>query len=202
MLFVPEGDDRLRIMSFDPGTDTLGSSVLEANLRTWELTVLDAQTFVAKRPLRYNPAYQDPIELHGDRMARLMSHREAVGRHLMCWGVHAVACESPFMGIRAQAFEALVECVDVIRWTVHKHDPTMPFTTITPPQAKKVVGASFKGADKNDVRKGIAAMLANPQVGLTYAAHQPFESVDEHSIDAMAVGICHYQQWVEALSCS
>lgn len=200
MLIVPDGDDRLRIISFDPGTDTLGSSVLEINLRTLQLVVLDAQTFVSRRPMRFRPGYQVMEELHGDRQARLMSHRNSVIGHLRRWQPHAVACESPYMGIRAQAFEALVECVNVIRWAVYESDPTLSFEMITPPQAKKTVGASFKGADKNDVRLGIQSMFEQSNGGMIYCAHQPFESLDEHSIDAIAVGICHYQQWVDHLT--
>lgn len=200
MLIVPDNDDRLRIVSFDPGTDTLGSSVLEINLRTLQLTVLDAQTFVARRPMRYRPGYRIVEDLHGDRHARLMSHRNSVMSHLSRWQPHAVACESPFMGIRAQAFGALVECVNVLRYAVYEYDATVSFEMITPPQAKKTVGASFKGADKNDVKLGIQALFETSNGRMVYGAYQPFESIDEHSVDAIAVGLCHYQQWVDLLT--
>jgi Holliday junction resolvasome RuvABC endonuclease subunit len=200
MLIVPTGDDRLRIVSFDPGTDTLGSSVLEINVRTLQLTVLDAQTFVSRRPIRYRPEYQRVEEVYGDRLARLSSHRHAVIGHLVRWQPHTVACESPFMGMRAQAFEALIECVNVIRWAVHDHDPTVPVEMISPPQAKKTVGASFRGSDKNDVRQGVEKLIDQSQGQMTYQAYQPFHTLDEHSIDAIAVGICHYQQWVDILT--
>jgi Holliday junction resolvasome RuvABC endonuclease subunit len=200
MLIVPDSDDRLRIVSFDPGTDTLGSSVLELNVRTLQLTVLDAQTFVSRRPIRYRPGYQRIEEIYGDRLARLSSHRQAVMGHLHRWQPHVVACESPFMGMRAQAFEALIECVNVIRWAVHDFDPTVPVEMITPPQAKKTVGASFKGSDKNDVRLGIQSLFEESNGQLVYRAYQPFDQIDEHSIDAIAVGVCHYQQWVEFLT--
>lgn len=198
MLLVPDGDERLRIVAIDPGTDTMGTAVVELHTRTLVVRVLDAQTFVARRSMRYFGGYQMIEEMHGDRHARLMTHADAISRHLQHWYPHSVACESPFMGNRPQAFEALTECVNVIRLAVFNHDPTLAFVSITPPQAKKTVGASFKGADKNDVRVGVAALIQ--QGAISYEANVPFDRIDEHSVDALAVGLCHCQQWVEHLT--
>lgn len=176
----------------------MGTSVVELHTRTFAIRVLDAQTFVARRSMRYFGGYQAIEEMHGDRHARLMTHADAIARHLRHWYPHCIACESPFMGSRAQAFEALTECVNVLRLTAFRHDPTVSFTMITLPQAKKTVGASFKGAEKNDVRLGILALMQ--QGNISYEANIPFERLDEHSVDALAVGLCHCQQWVDYLT--
>lgn len=197
MLIVPQDDNHLRLMGFDPGTDTLGTCVLDVDLRTMRAGFVDAQTFTAQRPLRYAPEYQSIQETHGDRHARLMAHRDAVSAHVHTWRPHAVACESPFMARHAQAFEALVECMNTIRMAVYEFDPSIGFETITPPQAKRTVGASFKGAGKEAVAQGVWKLI---EVGdVDYLQARPFTSLDEHTTDAMAVVLCHYQQWLEYL---
>lgn len=186
MLILPRADEPIRIMSFDPGTETLGMAISDVDLYTQVSTVVHAETFKASKYVANRDGYLLTQEMHGDRQARLYSHSNNVYRHLCGWRPHLVISESPFMGMRAQAFEALVECVGMIRWTIHNYDPTLPFDVISPMSAKKAVGASGRGMDKHDVKRRLVEMCGEGQ--LVYLGHPPLEALDEHSIDAIAVG--------------
>ena len=201
MLQVPPGDHILRLIGIDPGTDTLGVAALEVDLVHLQATVVDAQTFVAKYAMKYGVHYQSIGDKLGARYGRLRSHADAIMAYFCDFRPHDVACESPFMGRHAEAFQALTECLDMLRWSAYRYDPSVGFTLVTPPQAKKAVGVSHQGTTKDDIKVAIAGMLQQPaQYGLHYRANCPLEHLDEHSVDALAVAIHQYQQWVEALT--
>lgn len=186
MLILPPADETVRIMSFDPGTDTLGLAVSDANFASDQVTVIHAETFKASKYVNLHDEYQLTQETHGDRQARLQSHHDRVLMHMEHWQPHIVVSESPFMGMRAQAFEALVECVNALRWATAHYNPTMPLEVISPMSAKKVVGASGRGKDKHDVKNCIVALMQQRRI--FYTGMVPFEQLDEHCIDAITVG--------------
>lgn len=186
MLILPPADETVRIMSFDPGTDTLGLAVSDANFATGQVSVIHAETFKASKYVNLHDEYQLTQETYGDRQARLQSHHDRVLMHMEHWLPHIVVSESPFMGMRAQAFEALVECVNTLRWATYHFNPTVPLEVISPMSAKKVVGASGRGKDKHDVKDCIVSLMN--QHYLTYQGMVPFDNLDEHSIDAITVG--------------
>lgn len=186
MLILPRADELVRIMSFDPGTETLGMAISDVNLSSGVSTVVHAETFKASKYVSNRDGYLLTQEMHGDRQARLQSHSNNVFRHLYGWRPHLVISESPFMGMRAQAFEALVECVGMLRWTVQHYDPTLYFDVVSPMSAKKAVGASGRGMDKHDVKRRLIELCEEGQ--LAYIGTPPLVSLDEHSIDAIAVG--------------
>lgn len=186
MLILPPADETVRIMSFDPGTDTLGLAVSDANFATGQVHAIHVETFKASKYVNLHDEYQLVTETHGDRQARLRSHYDRAFTQLEHWQPHIVVSESPFMGMRAQAYAALVECVDTLRWALAHYNPTMPLELIPPMSAKKVVGASGRGKDKDDVQRCIASLIEQQRI--VYSGMLPFHTLDEHSIDAMTVG--------------
>ncbi len=58
-----------RIIGIDPGTNTLGVSCLDLDLRTGELTLIDSRTFHGARMVRERQRLAD---VYGDRFARLL----------------------------------------------------------------------------------------------------------------------------------
>jgi Holliday junction resolvasome RuvABC endonuclease subunit len=83
---------------------------------------------------------------------------------------------------RPQAYGALTEVVSMIRSTVIDHDWFVPFSLVDPPTVKMAVGAKGN-ADKDGV---MAAMKLIPEI----TALIDCSTLDEHSVDAIAVGYC------------
>lgn len=168
-----------RVTGIDPGTDTLGVSVLDVDLTSGQVSVLDARTFVAKRCLAN---YRDLANVHGERMARLAAHEDNLVGYFKTWHPHSIISESPYMGKFPQAFAALTECMTAIRRAVWRYDQDLSLLEVDPPTAKKAVGAPGRGGDKDAVKKALLQLttLCNPN-GV------PLPQLDEHSIDAIAV---------------
>lgn len=188
MLTLPTYGNHLRLLSIDPGTDTLGTCVFDVDLAAWKVTILDAFTYRASRAVIHDHQYQESMLTHGDRHARLEFHKNNVGSILRHFDVHRVASESAFMGMRAQAFEALVECVSAIRHAVWEYNPSMQMEMISPTAAKKAVQAK-PPRKKPEVEAAVLDIIRNPRVfPITYQGRFALESLDEHTMDAIAVG--------------
>lgn len=179
MLYIPGGPTVYRILGIDPGTNTLGIAIVDLDLTTRIPSITMATTLNAGKEVT---SYPQMIDVHGERRAKLYSHHLNLRYILQQYKPNAVISESPYMGRFAAAFEALVECLFMIRDTILEYDPSMPLETIDPPNAKKAVGASGRGGDKDAVRK---AVLALP--GLMNNTGSSLSLLDEHAIDAIAV---------------
>lgn len=191
MIFGTPVNRPYRVVGIDPGTNTLGFSVLDLNVFTGIVDLVYVTTLKAVQSLNHFQPYRD---VHGDRSAKLHAHKENL-REMFCHFLPtAIICESPFLGKFPQAFEALVECKMAIRAAVYEYDPTVPLETVDPPTAKMAVGAPGKSKDKEDVKR---AILRLPIIQNLSGLH--LESLDEHSIDSIAVGFTKCQQIRNAL---
>lgn len=182
MLLQPQGSSRYRILGIDPGTDTLGASVLEVDLVTREVVLLESSTFDGTQLARY---FTNVATWHGDRAARLMAHEANLYGYMVFMQPHSVIAESPFLRKFPQAFAALTECMSHIRRAVIRYDPFMPLLQIDPPTVKLAMGVGKKGSTKDDVKRGliaeiIAGRILNPN-------NIDIELLDEHSVDSIAV---------------
>ena len=189
MLVLPQINEPYRIVSIDPGTNTLGVALLEVDLVYFNITLLNAFTLNSGTNIH---AFPTVLESHGERYTKLFSHSQNLLIIFNQYHPHSVICESPFLGRFPQAFEALVECKIMIRNALLSHDPSMPLETVDPPTAKLAVGAPGRGGDKEVVKKAILNLdnLVLPNVNF-------IESLDEHSIDAIAVGYYKAKQVIE-----
>lgn len=179
-LHIPDSDTIYRLMAIDPGTNTLGFCIIEIDLVTLEKTVIFVHTLVANKTM---DNYGTILESYGEKLARLRSHFEALYYHMCEWNVHGVVSESPYMGRFPQAFMSLVECMDTIRQAVMQYDISITLETIDPASVKTAVGVSGKDGDKT---KMLEAMKNRPDLKL--ASGIDLNALDEHSIDALAVG--------------
>lgn len=186
MLPHPPGVEPYRIVSIDPGTDTLGTAVLDIDLDQRQVAVAEVYTFHGSRLQRLFPLV---VSVHGERMARLMAHEENLLSFFNYARPHGIVSESPYMGRFPSAFAALTECVSAIRRAVHRYDPLMPLHVVDPSTVKKNVGVKGTSGDKSAMARAIANLpdLKNP-------SQIPFAELDEHSVDAIAVG--YYQAGV------
>jgi Holliday junction resolvasome RuvABC endonuclease subunit len=171
----------LRIIGIDPGTETLGVSVLDVSLTTNQIVLQYVSTYTATQLIRLFHL-QWISQVHGDRIARLKAHEENLYSLFTTFRPHEIVSESPYLGRFPAAYAALVECMSVIRSAVMRYDFRMPLHTLDPPTVKTRLGVSGKSGDKTHMREGLLRLpdLENPQ-------RIPIELLDEHSIDAMAV---------------
>lgn len=180
MLFIPNTCHQYRLLSIDPGTTTLGVSILSIDLATGLKRVELAYTLNAAKSIYRYPNIE---ETQGERHAKLTSHYNAVLRIMREWNVHGVVSESPYLGKFAQAFEALVECLQMLEAAVTHYNPQMELRTIDPSTVKMNVGVNGKSNDKTLVGD---AILKLPD--LQFAPYVDLASLDEHSWDSIAVG--------------
>lgn len=183
-MMVIDSEERYyqRIVSTDPGTNTLGVAVLQ--IRDGKLYVEHAATFLIGK---LATAYPIIIEYHGEKIAKLHAITECITTLLRAWQPTWIASEGPYLGRFPRAFAALVECVDAIRRAVISYDSFTGLSVTDPATVKKSVGVNGKSGDKELMR---AAIAAHPLLVFTDAVN--IDALDEHSIDAIAVGVCFY----------
>ena len=129
--------------------------------------------------------YEYCIQLHGEKIAKLIALQRAMVKMFNAWEPHWIVSESPYMGRFPQAFAALTECLDMIRRSVIDYNKVLPLDSIDPSSVKKGVGVSGKSGDKDKMSKALTNLV---KVGkLTLAEGIDLDSLDEHSIDATAV---------------
>lgn len=176
--------DTTCIVGIDPGSDTLGLSIIKIRIPTLEIVAIEAQTFTGSRMFSNN-GWQASVL--GERYARIHAHKVNLVQLFTDINPINIACEGPFFSQRRpSAFGSLMEVLSMIREAVELYDPWRTLYVIDPPTVKKSVGAPGN-AMKDVVRKHVIELLKPYYVG-----PKPIEELDEHSIDAIAVAYCRY----------
>ena len=188
MGFKPEGCTKYRVLGIDPGTTTCGYSVLEYDILTLEATVLHSETVKTTKLEGY---YEEKIEQHGDRYARLRALEDELLYVMKKYKVHRVISESPYMSRRPQAYAALVECLYAIQNAVIRYSAEMGLETVTPSEAKKCVGVPGNSGDKEAILRALKTEVAERRL----VCEIDLDTLDEHSTDAIAVNYSVIQNW-------
>lgn len=174
-----ESPNILKVGCLDPGTDTLGASLLTLDLTNGERGCPFSHTFQAA-------PWIDPIgftsQFQGARYARLERHSIALREFFTEHRPHIIVTEAPFLGRFPQSYAALLDCIAMVRATVEDYDPTMPLEFVDPPSAKKAVGVNPKGAQKDDIRRAVLKLPIRWGKGIDPCL------LSEHAIDSIAVG--------------
>lgn len=182
----PNARTWVNIIGLDPGSETLGVSVVQMDIKTKNIERIHAYT------LRGSKLFDDEgfeAELLGVRIARIKALKGALVRIFTLEQPINVACESPFFSMRRpSAFGALLEVVTAIREGLISYDDWLKLHLIDPPTVKKAVGAPGN-ADKDRVKQAILEHYAQHFDG----GKEEVLALDEHSIDATAVAICRRQ---------
>jgi Holliday junction resolvasome RuvABC endonuclease subunit len=180
-----------RIIGIDPGSTTLGFSVLEYDARTLKIIRTYAYTFNADK---MNLSDLDALT-HSERYARIYALQEALYDAFLVLKPNFVISESPFMAMRRpQAYGALVEVVFAIRSALRKYDPNLSLDLIDPPSAKKAVGAAGN-AKKDQVMLALRKILHQVNFDVEFS-DALFTDLDEHSVDALAIA---YSRWLKLI---
>lgn len=178
------------ILGIDPGTETMGVAIMGLDLYTKEVFAYNVFTLHASH--RVNQLGVQ-AQVYGDRFARLNSLGESLQSLCEQYTPHSVIAESPFLGRFPQSFEALVDCLSVIRRSIANYDPTLLVETVDPPSAKKAVGVNPKGSTKEDIRDAVLKLPIIRYPGVY------FEHLEEHATDAIAVAYYRIKQIKEQL---
>lgn len=180
-----------RIVGIDPGSTTLGFSVLEYDARTLRIIRTYAYTFNADK---MKLSDLDALS-HSERYARIYALMQALYEAFLELQPTFVISESPFMAMRRpQAYGALVEVVFAIRSALREYDPAMSLDLVDPPSAKNAVGASGN-AKKEQVAHAIKKILHQICFDSS-ASNITFDELDEHSVDAIAIA---YSRWLRLI---
>lgn len=178
MLFIPEGPTKYHVCGIDPGTTSLGLSVISYDIRTTLKRVeLSITLNAAKSMGKYSPV----IETNGERFARLISHKAILVDMFSYYKPNRIVSESPYLSRFPQAFAALTECLFMIEEAVRCYDFFISLEKIDPATAKTLVGVSGKSKDKEDMRRALQA-LSDLDWGFVNS-----NVLDEHSIDSLAI---------------
>lgn len=185
MLVLPDiaGEPHFRILAIDPGTTTLGIAIVDYNHVDDTYLVEHATTIPIGKLFAECVSL---IETQSEKAAKLRTVQTSVLNMLMAWNPSAVVSEGPYMGSFPSAYAALVECVSNIRFAVEQFNPFYKLAVFDPASVKKSVGVSGKSGDKELVRKALARMP-----NLLWVSDLTLNSLDEHSVDAIAVAIAY-----------
>ena len=173
----------IRIVGIDPGTSTLGFSVLDVNLDTRLVEVVFVKTLKSTKEVDLDHIL---TVNHGNRMVKIDFLYNAIYRLLWQFHPHMLIAEAPFMGRFAASYAALVEVRKGIIQAAADYNPGMFFETIEPLNVKAAVGVRLDKKTRKDkmaVKKAIATIP-----NLTWANGFSLDPLDEHSVDAIGVG--------------
>lgn len=181
---MPIGSSSLvKVIGLDPGSNTFGVSVLTIDTDSLHIVNSDAFTLVGSK-ISSNSYWVE--EIYGGRVNRILALENAL---LEIFNYHQpliIASESPFINAAfPQAGVALTEVMCSIRRAVMQHDIYKQLHLIPPSSLKNAIGAI--GNAGKDVMKEKIIQLSNQ---FSYTGNIPIALLDEHSIDALAVGYC------------
>lgn len=173
------------IIGIDPGSETLGLSVITVDVTNLQIISTQAQTFTGSK-LPYMNEWDS--EIHNNRFSRIQSHYQNLLNIFYYYQPIQIASEAPFYNPRMpMAFEVLVEVMNAIRRATHDYSQWRHLYTVPPSNVKNAVKATG-GAGKVDVK----ACLNELRPTLKLINDHEFEMFDEHSIDAIAVAYARY----------
>lgn len=178
-------DIRHRLLSIDPGFN-FGVAVIEVDFESNTCHVLHAHTFDILKIAK--SVHSELINTHGERIAKLKAIETIVSGMMIAWDVSGVVSESPYLGRFANSFQSLVECLCYIQNGIFVNTSEFPLALLDPTTVKRSVGAP-KSKDKDAVKQAVRKLN-----WVTYAVPGLLDDLDEHGVDAIAVGLARFIQ--------
>lgn len=177
----------MRILSVDPGSINTGISILELD-KDNNIKIIFVDTFNAKNYLKLS---KDILEIHGSRFTRINGICNYFNKIIDIYKPDCIASEAPFYNPKNPgAYGALVEVVTSLKLTAFNLDNTLPFELIPPSNVKNAFGVNGGSGDKELMR------LALSKLNISYELSS-FDSLDEHSIDSIAVGVAKIKELIK-----
>lgn len=139
----------VRILGIDPATGQLGAAALELdcyNRKKFKLIYADT---LKGEHNEFGVRADNPSQTRAKGLTR------AYGHVFDMIDPTVVGCEDNFLGPNPASFKRLIEVVSYLNIYTVTNKADTPFKLVLPRLAKQIVKADFKGADKEDVRKGL-----------------------------------------------
>lgn len=169
----------VRVQGNDPSTTNMGAFIVDVNIaEPAPFKLVYANTIYGDKCLYDIPVQYDDTA-GTSVMARSYGLARANNTLIDIFNPDTGICEDNFLGMSALTFKQLIQFVGLL--TGGYIERGIHVSMVLPNLAKGVVGANFKGTQKEDVRKGLLEfpLLDWNGIDLTLA--------DEHTIDAGAV---------------
>ncbi len=174
----------VKIIAIDPGTNNLGLTVMSIDYIKMMVVDTTATTITVKNSL----LFPDDEDNYGLRQAKLNYLVSTVIDSVIKYNAITLVSEGPFYNMRRPgAFAPLVELLQQIRVELHKVRPLVKFVVYEPSTVKQGVGAKGN-ADKGAVKVALEKVVND----LKFMDMVTLNSLDEHSVDSIAVAITHY----------
>jgi Holliday junction resolvasome RuvABC endonuclease subunit len=193
-LTIPTQFKTYKVLSIDPGLNRTGIAIYTIDMELRKAISLEAFTLVNEKLI-------DEIEFeetyHSERVFKLYRLKNAFTQIIRDCNPSAVVCESPFYSsFRPTAYASLVEVISHLHDCVIQHNHNTLFRTVEPMVVKKTVGATLTN-NKSSVKD---AIMTIPDI--TTIAIVDINMLDEHAIDAIAIGYTFFKNSGENLICS
>lgn len=177
-----EHRDCVRVMGIDPGSRTLGISIVDCYPYEQQLALNDAWTLTTEYRLRENPFRVARV---GENQARMEAIEEEILQGMQNFYPDVVIMETPYLGRLPQSFFVLTQVMTAIERAVSNYSAAMYLQKVDPSSAKKAIGVPGTSNDKELVR---AAVMGLPY--MENLSDRDLKELSEHAIDAIAVS--HY----------
>ena len=172
-----------RICSIDPGVTCLGRTIIDYDCKLDKIISISPTTYKSDKML---PMIKELVESHSERIEKIYALKNQLLNDFMFYEPNSVCCESPFYNrLMPNAFGALVEIIFAIRTSAIEYSKHVPMVMYPPSIVKKAVLAGAV-SDKDAVKKAVANCKEIQESLLV-----DFNTLDEHSIDSIAVGYTH-----------
>jgi len=194
MLTMPiGGSNQIRIVGIDPGSTMTGISVLNVDLNTCEILSTIAWSINGAKLAGKNTWNE---ELYGNRYTRVQSIENTLIEIFNCYQPTIIISEAPFINQKFPAAGiALTEVMCSIRRAVMCYDNWVELKVVSPSSVKNGINA-VGGAGKDVMKEKLTLLLPL----LKYCWGTNFNLLDEHSIDAIAVGFYGYLTYVKGIN--
>ena len=182
----------IRVVGIDPSTTNMGVCIIDVDLpQQTPFKLVYANTIKGDRCLYDIPVQFDDTHETGV-LARSWALARALGNLLRIYStdwdeVKIISrsmtgiCEDNFLGVSPGTFKQLIQFVSMVQEQFTDNEVHLSY--VLPMLAKEVVGAAFKGTQKEDVKAGVL------EYAWLDAGDCDLNLLDEHSIDATAVAL-------------
>jgi Holliday junction resolvasome RuvABC endonuclease subunit len=183
MIIVPDHWHRYYIVSIDPGNTTTGVAIYEIDYQTQRVISIEAMTLQSIRLVDHTEL--DPDQ-YSESLIKLHRLTDTLTEILLQYQPVEIVSESCFYHrVHPAAYGSLLTVINAYRTATIRHNPNVMFYTIEPIVIKRTIRVdSIK--EKTDVAKAIMRIPEIMSVLVT-----PIEMLDEHAIDAIAIGYTH-----------
>lgn len=189
---VPQNDCSLEsskgyhVLSIDPGSRKgLGIAISEIN----------GDLMSVKHVCTINLVHQCKLDnLDPSMTNRLFTLKNVLCRMMKAWDVKAVVIEDCYFSGIPQAYRALISTICTVEDVVNSQLGLGELVKFTASQIKVAVGAVGNSGNKLEVRNGLLKIDSRY---LQLPVVQIYNILDEHSVDAIAVGYALHRRRLE-----